>query len=244
MLPRSIAESWLRCTGLGLPAKGVDFTPCASAELRAELENHANLLDHATPVMEMLYQQIIDSHSMVVLTNASGFILHSLGDDSFLDRANRVSLMPGINWNEDSKGTNAIGTALVEEAPVVIHGHQHYFSTNHILTCSASPIQDPLGKVIGVLDVTGDHRSYSPHTLALVKMSVRLVENQMFAHAFPDAMVVHFHSRPEYLGTICEGMIAFSPDGQTLAANQNAYTQLNLRQRDVTGSCFEQIFNQ
>ena len=244
MVPPTISQSWKRCTEAGLPARGIDFAPCQTAELRAELENHAALLDHATPVMEMLHQQIVDSHSMVVLTNASGFILHSFGDDAFLERANRISLMPGISWAEDGKGTNAIGTALIEERPISIHGHQHYFSTNHFLTCSASPILDPFGKITGVLDVTGDHRSYSPHTLALVKMSVRLVENQMFAHAFPDAMVVHFHTRPEYLGTICEGMIAFSPDGQTLAANQNAYTLLNLRPRDVIGSCFEQIFNQ
>ena len=244
MIPASIAESWRRCAELGLSAKGMDFTPSVPAVLRAELEKHAALLDHATPVMEMLHQQMIDSHSMVVLTNAEGFILHSFGNDAFLERANRVSLMPGVSWAEDGKGTNAIGTALVEERPIAIHAHQHFFSTNHFLTCSASPIIDPFGKIIGVLDVTGDHRSYSPHTLALVKMSVRLVENQMFAHAFPDAMVVHFHTRPEYLGTICEGMIAFSPDGKTLAANQNACTQLNLRPRDIAGTCFEQIFNQ
>ena len=244
LIPPTIAQSWQRSSAKGLPSQSIDFSPCQAAELRAELEKHAVLLDHATPVMEMLHQQIIDSHSMVVLTNADGFILHSFGDDSFLERANRISLKPGVNWAEDDKGTNAIGTALIEERPISIHGHQHYFSTNHFITCSASPILNPFGKVAGVLDVTGDHRSYSPHTLALVKMSVRLVENQMFAHAFPDAIVIHFHTRPEYLGTICEGMIAFSPDGQTLAANQNAHTLLNLRPRDIAGSCFEQIFSQ
>jgi len=244
LLPSPVGRSWERCSSLGLPATGGEFKPCQQAELREQLEKSATLIDHAVPVMEMLHQQIIGSHSMVVLTNAEGFILNSFGDDGFLQRASRVALTPGISWSEETKGTNAIGTALVEEKPIVIHGHHHYFSSNHFLTCSASPIQDPNGKIIGVLDVSGDHRSYSPHTLGLVKMSVRLIENQMFVHGFPDALVVHFHARPEYLGTICEGMIAFSPDGQTLAANQNALTQLGLRHRDIQGSSFEQIFNQ
>jgi transcriptional regulator of acetoin/glycerol metabolism len=96
---------------------------------------------------------------MIVLTNASGFILHSVGDQSFLDRASKVALSPGVEWSEESKGTNAIGTALVEQAPVSVHGSQHFFSANHFLSCSASPIFDPCSRMLGVLDVTGDSRT-------------------------------------------------------------------------------------
>jgi len=196
LLPSPVSRSWERCSSLGLPATGSEFEPCQQAELREQLEKSATLIDHAVPVMEMLHQQIVDSHSMVVLTNAEGSLLNSFGNDGFLKRASRVALAPGISWSEETKGTNAIGTALVEERPIVIHGHHHYFSSNHFLTCSASPIQDPNGKIIGVLDVTGDHRSYSPHTLGLVKISVRLIENRGFVQGFPDAVVVPFPPRP------------------------------------------------
>ncbi len=67
-------------------------------------------------------------------TLPSGFIIHSVGDQSFLDRASKVALSPGVEWSEESKGTNAIGTALVEQAPVSVHGSQHFFSANHFLT--------------------------------------------------------------------------------------------------------------
>lgn len=244
LLAEPIARSWERCIQSGVPDGQIECEPGSSSRIKEEQEKHQLLVNHALPVMETVYEQIMGTQSMVVLTNSEGYILHSLGDPEFLDRANRVALSPGVEWSEQGKGTNAIGTALIEERALIVHGHEHFFSANHFLTCSASPICDPLGNVIGVLDVTGDHRSYSPHTLALVKMGVRLVENQLFSHAFPDAIVLHFHARPEYLGTIAQGMLAFSVDGSLLSANQNAFSQLGLTRRDLANAKFEQIFRQ
>ena len=76
-----------------------------------------------------------------------GVILHSLGDDDFLERANKVALPPGVDWSEESKGTNAIGTAIAEKAPTLVHADEHYMHANHFLTCSAAPIFDPHGNV-------------------------------------------------------------------------------------------------
>jgi sigma-54 dependent transcriptional regulator, acetoin dehydrogenase operon transcriptional activator AcoR len=244
LLPSPIALSWERCLSSGLNDKAVCCEPGRRDRLQTELDRHKQLIDHALPVMETLYEQIVDSHSMVVLTNADGLILHSLGDGEALGRAESVALMPGVEWSEQAKGTNAIGTALVEERALVVHGYQHYFSSNHALTCSASPICDPYGQTIGALDVTGDFRTFSPHTLALVKMSVRMLENQLFCRSFPDAMVLHFHSRPEYLGTMAEGVMAVSPDGKVLSSNRNACVQLGLTMRDVAGARFEELFRQ
>ncbi len=90
---------------------------------------------------------------MIVLTDAQGLILHSTGDDDFLARAEKVALRAGVHWAEERQGMNAIGTAIAECSPTVVYGDQ-------FLTCSSVPILDPYGELIGVLDVTGDHRSY------------------------------------------------------------------------------------
>ena len=137
-----------------------DFSSLAIGLMKTALEENRFLYQHAAPVMETLFHQIANTHSMVVLTARSGMILHSLGDDDFVEKASRVALRPGVDWSEKSKGTNAIGTALAEERPVVVHGAQHYLQANRFLTCSCTPIVDPYGKVIGALDVTGDQRSY------------------------------------------------------------------------------------
>ena len=111
-----IEQSHLRCAALGLTRVGrPEFEPMMRSDLSVARERNQRLSSHAAPVMEMLFEQIVNTESMIVLTDAQGTILHSVGDDEFLARANKVALSPGVNWAEQSKGTNAIGTALFED---------------------------------------------------------------------------------------------------------------------------------
>ncbi|MFP3563286.1 sigma-54-dependent Fis family transcriptional regulator [Paraburkholderia sp. SIMBA_030] len=228
-LTPSIQKSHERSQTFGLSASmQPDYDVLPAAELALKLEQSRILCAHATPVMETLHEQIVNTQSMIVLTDAEGLILHSIGDDDFLRRAEKVALRPGANWAEDRQGTNAIGTALAERCPTVVHGAQHYLAANRFLTCSSVPILDPYGDLIGVLDVTGDHRSYHQHTMALAKMSVQMIENHLFTNTFRETLQIAFHGRPEFLGTLMEGIAAFTCDGRFLSANRSAQFQLGL----------------
>ena len=220
-----------------------DYASPARGHLSSVMDENRFLFEHAAPIMETLHAQIANTHSMVLLTSAQGTVLHSLGDNDFLEKASRVALVPGMDWSEKMRGTNAIGTALSEEEAITVHGDQHYMSANQALTCSCSPIFDPHGQVIGALDVTGDHRSYHQHTLALVRMSAQLIENHMFADSFPKAVRLHFHSRSEFLGTLVEGIAVFSPDGRFLSANRSAQFQLGMSHHALKAHTFSSLFN-
>ncbi|PTB21122.1 sigma-54-dependent Fis family transcriptional regulator [Trinickia symbiotica] len=236
--PLSAAEGWLtpciqkaheRSESFGLKSSTrPDYDVLPAPDLTVKREQNRVLTAHALPVMETLREQIVNTQSMIVLTDAQGLILHSIGDDDFLRRAEKVALRPGANWAEDRQGTNAIGTALAERSATVVHGDQHYLAANRFLTCSSVPILDPYGDLTGVLDVTGDYRSYHQHTMALAKMSVQMIENHLFASKFRDALQISFHSRPEFLGTLMEGIAAFTFDGRFLSANRSAQFQLGL----------------
>ena len=224
-----IDQSHERCAALGVSRIELpDHSPLARGELARVRDGNLRLLQHAAPVMEMLHEQIINTESMVVLCDAAGTILHSIGDDNFLARASQVALQPGANWAEQTKGTNAVGTALIEEKPTLVHADEHYLHANHFLTCSAAPILDPHGNILGVLDVSGDHRSFHPHTMALVKMSVRMIENHWLTHDDRQQMRLHFHSRVEFIGTLMEGILAFNTEGRLVGANRVALELLGL----------------
>ncbi len=219
-----------------------DFSSVPKRAFHAALEQNRFLYHHAAPVMETLYEQIANTHSMVLLTADNGLILHSLGDNDFLERASKVALLPGVEWSEQSKGTNAIGTALAEEQPVVVHGDDHFLRANQFLTCSCAPIIAPNGLVAGALDVTGDQRSYHHHTMALVRMSAQMIENHMYADFFPDAVRIHFHSRAEFLGTLVEGILVFSNDGRFLSANRSAQFQVGQSIKSLRAHTFSSLF--
>ena len=238
-----IQESHQRSASYGLAETArPDFSPLARTDLSLLIEQNRILHAHAVPVMETLYEQIINTHHMVLLTDANGLIVHALGDDDFLEKANRVALQPGVAWSEESKGTNAIGTAIAEHAPTLVHGDEHYLFANHFLSCSAAPIFDHQGNVIGVLDVTGDQHSFHKHTMALVRMSAQMIENQLFSAAFQDAITLHFHSRPEFIGTLMEGIASFTPGGRFLSANRSGLFQLGLPLSALQPHTFSSLF--
>jgi len=224
-----ISQSHQRCASIGLSRIGSpDYSPLGKPDLQDTLERNRRLYTHAAPVMEMLYEQIVNTQSMVILTDSCGTIIHSIGDDDFLAKASKVALQPGVNWSESSKGTNGMGTALVNEMPTLVHADEHFMHANHFLTCSAAPIFDPRGNILGVLDVTGDQRRYHQHTMGLVKMSARMIENHWLSDDFRNVMRLHLHSRVEFIGTLMEGLLAVSRDGRIIGANRTALDHLGL----------------
>jgi transcriptional regulator of acetoin/glycerol metabolism len=239
----NVEKSHQRSVAYGLAENDKpDFSPLLSADLSMVVEQNQTLRAHALPVMEMLCEQIINTHNMVILTDANGLIIHALGDNDFLEKADRVALKPGVIWSEKSKGTNAIGTAIVEQSPTMIHANEHYLQANHFLTCSAAPISDYQGNVIGVLDVTGDQRNFHKHTMGLVCMSAQMIETQLFSASCRDGILLHFNSRPEFIGTLMEGIASFSPTGRFLSANRSGLFQLGMTLAALRSHTFSSLF--
>jgi transcriptional regulator of acetoin/glycerol metabolism len=244
-LPELIRDSWQRCLQDGLTVgERRDYDPLGRNQLHSLREQHRSLIAYADPVMASLREQLAHTYSTVILADANGLILESFGDPLFLAKAARVALKPGVTWSESSKGTNAIGTALIERKPIVVHGAQHYLTANHFLTCSAAPIFGADGELIGVLDITGDHRSYQAHTMALARLSAQMIENNLVANSVTASagVHVHLHRQREYLGTLQEGILVFSEAGICTGANRAAALLLGGGIPQLIGQAFEALF--
>ena len=96
--PDVIAQAHARSLEIGLRASEIpDFQPLCRPALRELVDRSQLLYTHALHVMETLHAQIVDTQSMVLLTDNHGVILHSLGDSDFVEKANRVALCPGVS---------------------------------------------------------------------------------------------------------------------------------------------------
>ncbi len=244
MVAPAVLRSWERCLRFGLD-DGPDRSgpiPLDRLALKTEQERNRCLLMHGRPIMEHVYEQIRDSGCMVVLADANGLLLETVGDPDFVDRADRVALLAGASWDETLRGTNAIGTALSEESPVTILGAEHYLRHNAFLTCCASPIFGPDGHLVGVLDISGDYRSHQRHTLGLVRFSSSIVEKRMFESVYAQDILLAFHPAADYLGSPKEGLAAVSRDGQVLAINRQGLELLGIRRVDAVHRDFSMVF--
>ena len=230
-----LARSWRRSFEAGLTPQGrlPDACRVDAAELARITERQRDLIANARPVMEYLHAQTRESGSMVILADDKGVLLQALGDPGFLSRADRVALAPGASWLERHRGTNAIGTALAEARPLVVHGGEHFLERNGFLSCASVPLSGPDGRLLGVLDISGDERQHHPHTFGLVRAAAQMVENRLFDSHHAKNLRIRFHSMAEGIGTFAEGIAALSDDGWIIGANPAGLELLGLRSADL-----------
>ena len=225
----AIERSWRRCVANGISANSPPGLEVITAkELAHKREQNHQLLSIARPEMEALNEQISHTRNVVILTDDEGVILHSMGGHDFLNEDQRVSLSAGSSWHESHRGTNAIGTVLVEQSAITVQGAEHFMSQHHALSCSAVPIFGAENQLVATLDVSNDLIIPQQHTLALVKMSAQLIENRLFLASYQSDVVLHFHARPEFIETLWEGVAMFTETGQLVATNRSGLFQLGL----------------
>ena len=244
LVDERLARSWGRSMAAGLAPAGRAAADLPSpGELREAMACNHSLLTHSRPIMEYLFDQVRHSHSVVVLADRAGMLMHTLGSPGFVDKAERVALTCGASWHESHRGTNAIGTALAEGTAVEVHGGEHFLERNSFLTCAASPILSATGELLGILDISGDHRNGHAHTLGLVSTAARMIENRLLVATCKRNIRLHLHREPEGIGSVAEGIVAVSADGWIVGANRVALTQLGLHMGDVGATPLAQVLD-
>lgn len=228
LVAEPILRSWRRCADLGFDMRGVRRAELMTqSELREAQQRNEALRRMSEPAMSYLRRQAGGSGNLVILSDAQGLVLDTDGDTGFAQRASRVALMPGAPWNEAAAGTNAIGTALVEGRPIAVHGAEHYFEPNRILTCAAVPITDTQGRTLGVLDLSSQARDVRPDVLARVREAVDMIEHRLFEQTYEQRAVLRLHTQHSGLGTPGEALLAFDAD-LLVGANRRALQVLGL----------------
>jgi len=184
MRPRAVvARSWARVMEAGLDPSGANARDPLSTEelLRRRRESP---LSHVVDELTQVISGVADaSRFLMVVTDADGIILWRTGSAAVRNRADRLGFSEGAEWTEPVVGTNAIGTALAEAAPVQLFSAEHFEQQQHPWYCTASPIHDPrTGDLLGIVDVSGPALTLHPAIGALVDTAVRLAESQLWRH--------------------------------------------------------------
>ncbi|WHZ18178.1 MAG: sigma-54-dependent transcriptional regulator [Rhodanobacteraceae bacterium] len=232
-----IKRSWNRCLqeyGIRPQARRDTLVLPADA-LRERQQRFGGLLEVARCEMENLYELIAGTGYAVILSDADGTILHTVVDPTLKREFRHAGLWLGARWDERHEGTNGIGTCLAEGQAITVHRDEHFRDYNIRLSCSGAPIRDAHGDLLGVLDASSanctDTRETQRHTVALVSMSASLISRYRFLAEFPDAWVLRFHSRPEFVGLLHEALMAIDGGGRIMAVNESALLQLGFGDR-------------
>lgn len=209
-----VARSWQRCRELNVNPFQPVIQYCDRSRLLPErLYQNEHLIRIARPFMRDLYHLVSGSAFQVVLTDEEGYLLDVIGDKAIITRSEEVHLSPGGVWSEALAGTNAIGTALAEKQPVQIFAWEHFCEQSQFLTCSACPIHDTRGNIVGVLDASGDCREANPHTIGMVVATVHAIENQLRLEEAKRQLFVSSRFSSVVLNGMADGLITIDRDG-------------------------------
>ena len=179
-LRKDIAASWKRCSEYQVAANSNAAPLISESEVFRQRSAHALLAQCAQPVFDRAGKFMNESISMMILTDATGLIIETRGDDRAIDTGREIHLEYGGRWSEADIGTNAIGTAVALAQPVQINGAEHFCSKVQRWTCAAAPIRHPSdGEVLGVIDISGPAQTFSPQSLALAMIMSEYIQSLM-----------------------------------------------------------------
>jgi sigma-54 dependent transcriptional regulator, acetoin dehydrogenase operon transcriptional activator AcoR len=167
-LRSSVAASWQRSKNHQVTIDRARAPLVADAELFRHRSKHASLRHAARCALDNSKTFLSDANSIMILTDPTGLIIDTQGDDRVIEAGRAVHLEHGGRWGEADIGTNAIGAAIAEAKPVQIRGAEHFCSKVQRWTCAAVPVHDPTdGELLGVVDISGPANTFNAQSLAL-----------------------------------------------------------------------------
>ena len=215
-----ILQSWQRCYNAGVdPYDGTSHLSLKQYELEQLRIRNTELMEVAWQFMVRLYEFVAGSGFVVFLSDERGYIMESIGDYEILDDASKVNLMIGTGWMEEEVGTNGIGTALRLKKPVQISSQEHYCEMLHSWTCSAAPIFNDDGQIIGAMQMSGPSHAVHLHTLGMVVAAVEAIQDQIRIKQQNQALIV--------LNSSLQNIFQTMSDGAIMVDGQGIITQIN-----------------
>jgi transcriptional regulator of acetoin/glycerol metabolism len=172
-----IAESWMQSKNNNVNPLMHAFEVTSNQLYEERMEQNQFFINTADEIIQKLRIYMENFSSMIQIIDSEGILLKSYGASSVLKKAKDINNVPGLRCEEQWFGTNATGLALKYQKPSLVVGAEHFCSILHDWTCYAFPIFNrKANQIMGVLDITGPEKVFSPHTFGLVQAGVEAIE--------------------------------------------------------------------
>ncbi len=225
-----ILDSWRRSRAYGVDSYSTRKVVLSPEMLAERIKKNQQLYDTSIPFMESLHEFVKGSGFLVILSDREGYVLKVMGDRSVLDAAENNLLVEGAARNEESIGTNGIGTCIYLKRPLQVWADEHYYKPHSMWTCSASPIYDAKNNFVGALCISGFWDKVHFHTLGMVVSATEAISKHL---ALENALSQANTSRKK-LDQVIEllnyGVIFVDTTGSITQINSLALLLLNIKE--------------
>jgi len=230
-----IYESWKRCRAQNISPLEVKDERLTDKKLEEKLAGSKNLIDVSHSYILSLYEFVKGSNFLIALTDESGYVIDLIGQDAQIQaKAKKSGLTIGCNRSEKHAGTNGIGTCLHIGAPIQIWGCEHYIKPHHSYVCSAAPIKNSEGAVIGCLDLVGPMEAITLHTFGMVCAAVDGIEKELKVKQAYEKMTVMNSQLTSVIQSISSGILMIDNMGIVTHHNRKVSSVLKIPTDNLT----------
>jgi transcriptional regulator of acetoin/glycerol metabolism len=248
-VPGLILDSWRRSMEQHhLDPSSLQGPRILSQNVLQECRERSELfLRIASEEVARLHGRVRDADYCVLLTDAQGQTIDYRVETSIRNDCRKAGLYLGTCWSEGEEGTCGVAAVLTARTPVTVHKRDHFRAAFIGLTCSAAPVFDPKGELLGVLDVSAvrspDDRRSQHLIRQMVVQSAREIEQAFFMNSAQGYWVLRAHNSPGYVDSQPDYLLAWDDDGRLQALNPAA-RQLLLQSFGQLPEHIGQVFDQ
>lgn len=231
-----IVESWYRCQAMNVDHLGGIGTIVSKEESERSILKKKELIQMARPTMENVFEMVKNTSYSVILTDEKGVIIDLIINEALEEKHVLLNFVKGSKWDEKSVGTNAIGTCLAEDKPVQINGAEHFCEYHHKWTCSAAPIHNNRGEIIGCFDLSGSAEDVQTHTYGIAVSSAKCIEKQL-------QVLESLEFLKTTMNSMVEGIMVLDYELKVIKVNDILLDIFQMNKKDIYSMDINKIFD-
>lgn len=238
---KEVALSWKRSKAAGVDPFGQAPSVDKTAIIKLQEEN-SFLIKVVSPFINLLSSFIQNTGFLILLVDKNGIVIKLKGDGQALVLAEANNLYEGADRSESKVGTNSICLALIENKPFQIQGSEHFVKCFHNWTCSAAPIHDTAGNIIGVLNLSGHRSLLHKHTLGMVISLVQAIEREFHIREKNEILQLVNERLKAVIDSVSEAIIAIDKNGIIIETNDKFQQLFHLTKSELFNCHITAIF--
>ncbi|MFM1651243.1 EAL domain-containing protein [Brevibacillus sp. B_LB10_24] len=181
--PDYIAESKLYCRKAGMDPKEIPYPKMKMTP--KELEDKRGEYEEILSVVQFFSQKVLDSLKgtplLLSVSDEKGFILHMMGDETIKNTINQLGIKPGVQFTEQSMGTNVVSLSLKHSGlPIQVIGADHYHECLHQIACYAVAFHyTDIGDLLGSIIIMTAVEYQNPLMVTMLSITVDSIEREL-----------------------------------------------------------------
>ncbi len=181
-IPHYITQSNAFCREAGMDPEEVCIPKnfLDDAVFQARRKSYQEVLSVVHFFSEKLLDSLQGLPILVCVSDAHGYLLSIVGDETIKSTIAELGIMPGSLFTPEDTGTNVVSLSLQQPHPISIIGDQHYHTFLHGMACYGSSFRYmDEEQLLGSLSIMMPIELQSPLFLSMLAQVVDTIEREL-----------------------------------------------------------------